>query len=532
MKSAKKPNILFILSDDQGYWSLGAYGNQEIKSPVLDRLANEGACFENFYCTSPVCSPARASILTGLMPSAHGVLDWLGGGAVDKSAYANIMLPRQQVLDNLDNGIAVEDIDPVAETLPFSLTRNYNRFMAHENKPLQFLQAPTYTEHLAQQGYRCGIAGKWHLGAGNLPQAGFDFWSVVPRGGTPYTMPDWISNDEIHIGSQYATDLITDEAIRFLDQPRDEKPFYLSVHYTAPHDPWRKIDQPADIWALYDDCEFASLPQEPLHKNQVMKRPRPKDEAHRLEMAQAYYSCITAMDQNIGRLLTHLEQTGELDNTIVVFTADNGMNFGHHGIWGKGNGTYPQNLYETAAKIPYIMWNPQYIKPGSRIETPLSHYDVFQTLLELAQVEGDDAKRPGESFCALLQGQADTARARHVVVYDEYGPVRMIRNGDWKLIYCYLDDTGELYNLKNDPNEVDNLYDQEAYATRVVEMKESLDAWFAQYTTPVFDALQFPVNGEGQMHFAPNWHQGETVFVKADGTVIQPPFKKEISYGK
>ncbi len=306
-----------------------------------------------------------------------------------------------------------------------------------------------------------------------------------------------------------------------MDEPRDEKPFYLSVHYTAPHDPWRKIDQPADIWAMYDDCEFAHLPREEMHKNQVKKRPIPQDDAKYREMAQAYYTCVSAMDQNIGRLISHLESQGELDNTIIIFTADNGMNFGHHGIWGKGNGTYPQNLYETAAKIPYIMWNPNYIKPNTRVQTPLSHYDIFQTLLEMTDIKSDEEKRPGKSFYSLLQGNEDDAQDRHVVVCDEYGPVRMIRKGDWKLIYCYLDNSGELYNLKDDPDEQCDLYSVPEQAQRVAELKAAMEQWFASYTSPEFDAIQFPVNGEGQMHFAPAWHQGETVFVETNGTVIQ-----------
>ncbi len=517
----KKPNFLFILSDDQGYWSLGAYGNQEVHSPTLDRLAGDGVCFDSFYCASPVCSPARASILTGMMPSSHGVLDWLGGGAVNKEDYRDIMLPRQLILDNLAECIDPAALDPEAETLPFSLTRNYQVYMNNERAPIQYLQASTYTEHLAEAGYRCGIAGKWHLGAGNLPQAGFEYWSVVPRGGTPYKMPDWISNGEIHIGTQYVTDLITDEAIRFLEEGRDdERPFYLSVHYTAPHDPWRKIDQPEAIWAEYEDCPFQSVPREPRHKNQVEKRPIPKNEAHFREMIQAYYSCITAMDQNIGRLLAYLREAGELDNTILVFTADNGMNFGHHGIWGKGNGTYPQNLYETSARVPFLMWNPRYMAQGLRVKTPLSHYDIYQTLLDYAGVDVGDSSRPGHSFVNILRGGDDVRDDRSVVVCDEYGPVRMIRRDEWKLIWCYLDGTGELYDLERDPDERVNQIDSLEGQRIAAELKAEMEAWFQRYITPEHDALQYPVNGEGQMARAEEWYQGKRVFVTVEGDEI------------
>lgn len=521
----KKPNFLFILSDDQGYWSLGSYGNKEIHSPHLDRLAEEGVCFDSFYCASPVCSPARASILTGMMPSAHGVLDWLGGGAVQKEDYKDIMIPRQLVMDNLGPNIDPESIDPTAEALPFSLTREYQLFMRYDTRPIQFLQASTYTEHLAQAGYRCGIAGKWHLGAGNLPQAGFEFWSVIPHGGTPYRMPDWISNGEIHVSGQYVTDLITDEAIRFLEEGRDDaRPFYLSVHYTAPHDPWRKMDQPKDIWKLYDDCSFESIPPcGPIHKNQAVRRPIPKDKEHFREMIQAYYTCITAMDQNIGRLLDHLRETGQLDDTIVVFTSDNGMNFGHHGIWGKGNGTYPQNLYETSTRIPFFMWNPNYMAQGLRVSTPLSHYDIYETLLDYAGLEINDNARPGQSFVNILHGGDDACANRSVVVCDEYGPVRMIRQGTLKLIWCYLDNTGELYDLASDPNEEHNLVTLPEYRETAAGLKATMEAWFQKYITPEHDALQYPVNGEGQMDLAPEWHRGNLVFVSPDGTEISCP---------
>lgn len=520
----KRPNFLFILSDDQGYWSLGSYGNQEVHSPNLDHLAQEGVCFDSFYCASPVCSPARASILTGMMPSAHGVLDWLGGGAVNKEDYKDIMLPRQLILDNLADGIDPDSLDPDAQSLPFSLTRNYQLYMGNEKSPIQYLQASTYTEHLAQAGYRCGIAGKWHLGAGNLPQAGFSFWSVVPRGGTPYRMPDWISNGEIHIGTQYVTDLITDEAIRFLDEGRDEDaPFYLSVHYTAPHDPWRKIDQPEDIWAEYEGCPFQSVPREPLHKNQVSRRPIPHSKEQFREMIQAYYASITAMDQNIGRLLDHLRETGQLENTIVVFTADNGMNFGHHGIWGKGNGTYPQNLYETSTRIPFLMWNPHYMSQGIRVKTPLSHYDIYQTLLDYAGVEERDSSRPGRSFVDILHGGDGACGDRSVVVCDEYGPVRMIRRGAMKLIWCYLDNTGELYDLEKDPNEQQDLIHLPEYREIAMQLKEAMETWFSRYIKPEFDALQYPVNGEGQMRKAGEWYTGERVFVTQKGDEIPCP---------
>lgn len=517
----KQPNFVFVLSDDQGYWSLGSYGNTEIQTPVLDRLAREGVRSSSCYCVSPVCSPARASILTGQIPSHHGVLDWLGGGAVDKRDYASLMLPRELILNNLAEDVTEDEIDREAERLPFSLTRNFRRYMRNENEPIPYLKDPTCTERLAAAGYRCGIAGKWHLGAGNLPQAGFSFWSVIPRGGTPYRMPDWISGGEVHVGTQYVTSLITDEAIRFLDGQPEDCPFYLSVHYTAPHDPWRKQDHPAGLWAEYEDCPFDTLPRTELHKNQVLKRPHPKTPAEFREMAQAYYTSITAMDQNIGRLLDALQGRGLLENTVVVFTSDNGMNFGHHGIWGKGNGTWPINLYETSVRVPFLLWAPGLAPSGQVIETPVSHYDIYPTLLALAGLEDKDYKGPGVSLLPLLRG--DTDENRTVVVCDEYGPMRMLRKGPWKLIANCRTGACELYRLSDDPNELTDL--SRSRPETAAALKQELLDWFASYSLPDYDALQYPVNGEGQMRPAPDWHRGKTVFVTQTGE----PIRKEVS---
>lgn len=520
MNETTKPNFLFILSDDQGYWSLGTYGNKEVQSPVLDRLASEGARFDHFYCASPVCSPARASILTGQIPSRHGVLDWLGSGAVNKEDYRNILLPREKILENLADDIREEELDPDASVLPFSLTRNFRRYMANEKGPIRFLHDPTFTECLAKEGYRCGISGKWHLGCGNEEQAGFSFWSVVPRGGTPYVMPDWICDGQIRIENRYVTDLITDEAIRFVKNQDSDTPFYLSVHYTAPHDPWRKGDHPEEIWKLYENCPFESVPNEPLHPNQVKKRIHPRDETHRQELLQAYYSSITAMDRSIGRLLKQLEDQNLLDNTIVIFTADNGMNMGHHGIWGKGNGTYPMNLYETSVRIPFLMWNPKYIKSGQQIQTPLSHYDLFPTILSMAGIPCDQFRLPGKNFRSILDGKQEDSR--RIVVYDEYGPVRMIRQDGWKLIWNYMDGSHELYQLENDPQEKQDLSLEASYSDLIRTMKASMDEWFSEYGCPEFDATQYPVNGEGQFGPAPKWYDGEKTFVTQTGDAILP----------
>ena len=208
------PNILFILTDDQGAWAMGCYGNPEIRTPNLDRLAAQGARFEHFFCASPVCSPARASLLTGRIPSQHGVHDYLceGNGGCGQRA-------------------------------------------------IQYLEGQTgYTDLLAAAGYQCALSGKWHLGDGAHPQKGFSFWYTHQKGGGPYYNAPMFRDGEPVIEERYITDVITDEALRFLDERDREKPFYLSVHYTAPTAPgWAAI--PGSMWSCTRTAPLPAAPR-------------------------------------------------------------------------------------------------------------------------------------------------------------------------------------------------------------------------------------------------------------------------------
>jgi arylsulfatase A-like enzyme len=219
----KKPNIIFILSDDQGYWAMGCAGNKEIRTPNIDYLAKTGIRFENFFCCSPVCSPARASILTGRIPSAHGIHDWLAKG--------NTNFEYQQG--------------------------------EKDNQLIQYLKGiPGYTDYLSQNGYYCGISGKWHLGDSHHPQKGFKFWRTHARGGGNYYGAPMIKNGKPYIEQRYVTDVITDNALEFLENSKKKNlPFYLSIHYTAPHSPWTKHQHPEDTFdRYYRECSLILYP--------------------------------------------------------------------------------------------------------------------------------------------------------------------------------------------------------------------------------------------------------------------------------
>ena len=490
----RKPNILFILSDDQGAWAMRCAGNTDIHTPNMDRIAAEGYRFENFFCTSPVCSPARASLLTGRIPSAHGVQDWICSGNLDREALGEI---RE---------------DP------------YYRF---EDKPIRYLDGMrTYTDVLKENGYTCALAGKWHLGDSLVPQHGFDRWFTIGRGGCYYYKADVVENGTIHFENRYITDVITDKALGWLAEFQgQEEPFYLSVHYTAPHDPWDEDQHPQEYVEMYRDCGFTATPDLPIHPNQIESAPYGTGEV-RKSLLRGYYAAITAMDANIGRILDRLEELGMREDTIVIFTADNGMNMGHHGIWGKGNGTFPFNMYDSAVKVPLLISWPGHYPAGVVCRRMCSQYDFFPTLMDMAGIadgipeayetgsgegSGKEKERlPGRSFADVFAGNASSGEGKTdsaakdgsgewVVVYDEYGPTRMIRTEEWKYVCRIPYGPDELYHLSVDPEENVNLIDDPEYRPVADRMYTQMTEWFYRYADPALDGAKEGVTGFGQL---------------------------------
>ncbi len=438
-------NVIFVLTDDQGPWAMGCAGNPEIRTPALDALAEHGVRFENFFCASPVCSPSRASFLSGRIPSQHGVHDWISDGNVPPDA---------------------------------------TEYMAGIR---------CYTEILKEAGYRCGISGKWHLGDSLKPQAGFDHWFVHKKGGGDYNDAEMVRNGQLAVQPGYVTDVITDGAIEFLDgAAAGDSPFYLSVHYTAPHSPWS--GHPQDIVDSYDDCLFESCPQEPRHPWAIGLTDSCLGDREKLK---GYFAAVSAMDLGVGRIMARVEELGLRDSTLVVFTSDNGFSCGHHGFWGKGNGTSPLNMYENSVKVPFIASHPGRIPEDRATGAMASAYDFMPTLLEyLGLPASDDETLPGRSCLPVLEG-GDDARD-DVVVFDEYGPTRMIRTREWKYIQRWPDGPNELYDLVNDADERRDLAGDPAQAKRIDDMKARLESWFDRYVDPERDGLTQPVTGGGQ----------------------------------
>lgn len=477
----KRPNLMFILTDDQGAWAMRCAGNTDIITPNLDRLARQGIRFDNFFCASPVCSPARASILSGCIPSQHGVHDWIRCGSLDKKSLGRL-----------------------AE----------HPFFANEEKPIPYMQGmTTYTDLLAQNGYTCALAGKWHLGDSMRPQHGFSHWYTIGRGGCLYYESDVIEDGMLHMENRYITDRITERALGYLEEfSGREAPFYISVHYTAPHDPWDEDQHPAEYVERYRDCAFTATPDEPIHPNQIETTAYGTGE-ERKRLLRGYYAAVSAMDAGVGKLLDKLEELGIAEDTIVIFTSDNGMNMGHHGIWGKGNGTFPFNLFDTAVKVPFIARWPGRFPAGKVTQSMCSHYDIIQTLNDVLGLGADlPEDLPGRSFAPVLLEGRDTDN--HVVILDEYGNSRMIRNRKWKYIHRYPYGPCELYDLVNDPDEQQNLADQPQHADIQAELLDTLQKWYVKYADPAVDGTREAVTGMGQMCRSGIYSEGKKVYAE------------------
>lgn len=451
-KDPTRPNVLYIVSDDQGAWALGCAGNTEIRTPTLDRLARKGIRFENFFCTSPVCSPARASLLTGDIPSQHGVHDWIRVGSMGDTR-----------VDYLAGQTLITDV-------------------------------------MADNGYRCGLVGKWHLGASDVPRPNYVKWFAHQSGMGPYYNAPMVDHDRPCEVEGYLSDVLSNVAIAFLrDEAQRAEPFWLSLNFTAPHYPW--IDShPKEFTDLYEDCPFDSCPQEAPHPWFAGGKPAiEKGQKDRRESLIGYFAAVTAMDAAIGRVLDELDRAGLTESTLVIFMSDNGMNCGHHGIWGKGNGTRPQNMYDTSVKVPCIISQPGRIPAGRVSADLLGGYDVFPTLVEYVGIShNSDRNKPGRSFKSLLEGQPFAAD-REVVVFDEYGPVRMVRTAEWKYVHRHPDGPHELFHLTNDPGERANLIDDPASAPMAVTLRSRLEGWFTAFVNPLRDGSDKGVTGCGQL---------------------------------
>ncbi|MGD9128577.1 MAG: sulfatase-like hydrolase/transferase, partial [Planctomycetia bacterium] len=429
----KKPNILFLFADDQRADAIRAHGNPHIQTPNLDRLADEGYSFRSNYIfggnSGAVCLPSRAMLMTGR--------SW---------------------------------------------------FHIKDTRTLKGLK--TLPELLKENGYTTFGTGKWHNGEASWLRS-FDRGKNVFFGGmsdhTKVPVRDLGSDGKLtkkRTGKKFSTELFADAAVEFLQNHDKTKPFFAYVAFTAPHDP----RQPP---LSYREPYYRNLP--PLPKNFQKQFPFdigmmtirdealagwPRTEAVVRDQLAEYYGLITQMDEQIGRILKTLEATGEADNTIVIFSADNGLAIGSHGLLGK------QNVFECSMRVPLIITGPG-IPAGKSTDAFTYLLDIFPTLCDLsAATPPKDLE--GKSLQPLWEGEKDQLRDSVFLPFVNHQ--RAVRDEQWKLIVYPKIQYMQLFDLKNDPLETTNLIDRAEYAPVVERLKKKMTAW----QTQVGDKVKLP----------------------------------------
>jgi uncharacterized sulfatase len=442
-----RPNIVFVLTDDQAPWAMGGAVNDgrftnvpAAHTPNMDRLSRDGALFTNFFCTTPVCSPARASIATGRYASELGIEDFI------PSPQHRLFNPQDQIA-----------LDPQSTT--------------------------TFAEVLQTAGYRTGLVGKWHLGDWTLPgharfhptNHGFDYFMGLTSGGTSPDNPILEKDGIVRQFRGLTTDILTDHAIEFVENANiDSKPFLLCLHTRAPHSAWLPV-APED-WSPYADLD-PLIPDYPdLDAAKIKKDMR------------EYLASTSGVDRNLGRLLDTLDRLNLSEQTIVIFTSDHGYNLGHNGIRHKGNGIwatrrkppgrehhgtrvisdkYRPNMYDLSLKAPTLVRWPGVVRHGTVIRDTATSLDIFPTLLAMAKIAPPkDPCLRGRDLTPLLRGELPSDWNQDV--YAEYSMVnyvvarmRCYRTPHYKLIRDF-DNSGrdEFYDLKADTDETRNLINE------------------------------------------------------------------------
>ena len=487
LQAARKPNVLYIMSDDHAAHAISAYGGRLAKiapTPNLDRLAKEGALFENAFCTNSICSPSRACVLTGQYNHVNGAVDLSGR-----------VMPGKQML-------AIE---------------------------------------MGKAGYETAMIGKWHL---KVEPKDFDHYCVLPGQGKYHGPSFRIRGDKpwgknlIDFPDKHSTDAITDLTLEWLKDRKKEKPFFLMHHYKAPHDYFENaeryesfladvdVPEPETLWKR--DPKFGSLATRG-NKDELIphvgtsignRNPRrsylrdlpgrfPKEFPENYDPAnytdeqntrlaynaylKKFLRCVKGIDDNLGRLFKHLEETGQMDNTVIIYTGDQGFMLGEHDYQDK------RWMYEESMRMPFLVRYPKTVKAGQRFDTIIENVDYAPTMLDFAGAAIPKSVQ-GRSFKPLLETgeEADDWKKAayyrywmHMAHHDNPAHLGM-RTKRYKLIYFYgcnyqggyqTPAGWELYDMKNDPHETRNLYHDPKHA----KIAQSLKSWLAKVRKRVGD---------------------------------------------
>ncbi|MCK4338355.1 MAG: sulfatase [Candidatus Aminicenantes bacterium] len=469
--SRKKPNILFIMTDDHASHAISSYGSRINKTPNIDRLAKEGIRFNNCFCTNSICAPSRAVILTGKHSHLNGIRD------------------------------------------------NASRFDGSQQ---------TFPKLMQAEGYQTIMIGKWHL---KSEPTGFDYWNVLPGQGHYYN-PDMIEMGEKKRFPGYVTDIVTDTALDFLKNHREKsKPFMMMLHHKAPHRNWqpalrhlkdytnRTFPEPETLFDDYSSRSTAAAEQEMTvkehlildydlkmgpppkrmtenqkaawekiygpKKDKFQKNPPEGDDLIRWKYQrymQDYLGCIAAVDENVGKILDYLDDTGLSENTMVVYTSDQGFYLGDHGWFDK------RFMYEESLRMPLLIRYPGHIQAGSFNNYLVSNLDFAPTFLAVAGLD-KPMDMQGLPMDGLLTGIKEPQWRQSLYYhYYEFPAVHMVkrhygvRTKQYKLMHFYHDiDAWELYDLKKDPHELNNVYGDPAYTDAVKELQAELKQLQALY---------------------------------------------------
>lgn len=460
----EKLNVVFILADDLGWSDLGGYGSDLYETPNLDRLAKQGMKFTNAYAAAPICTPSRASIMTGKFPARLHMTTW----------HENSGTPTPNNKDKLVAPATVGNL-PLEET--------------------------TIAEVFQQAGYFTAHVGKWHLGdAAHYPQThGFEvniggtMWGAPDTYWSPYRgqkfqneyryIPDLepAPTNEKQIAPTYLTDALTDKAVQII-QENSNTPFFLNLWYHTVHTP---IEGKPHLVEYYKKKVKLGM----------------KDQNYE------YAAMVASLDENVGRVLKAVDNAGITDNTIIIFFSDNGGRIGKYKDWETVANNFPLrsgkgSLYEGGIREPLIIKWPGITKAGSSSDSPVTSNDFFPTLMEISALNKTQLKHDqhdGISLLPVLKNPKSPLKRKALFwhsphYYTTTSPVSAIREGNWKLLHFFEDDHLELYNLDSDLGEKNNLTD--TYPDKAKNLYNTLKSWRKDINAqfPSYNPLYVPGN--------------------------------------